>query len=153
MLVKELSTESRRKLSAFSFKKDLDINQEMLGGNTLWGFYSFTPLMYAAFQGDLKLVKELIENGADLNKKDDFFDYTALMWAASKGHDKMVDYLLKSGADATYKTIANGKPQNAYSMSKKSPCCSVMGFWQRAKETLGMADFDNTCRLLYAYRK
>lgn len=152
MLIKELSIESKKKLSTFCFKENLDINQELQGGNALWGFYSFTPLMYAAFQGDLNLVKELVEKGADLNKKDEFFDSTALMWAASKGQNKIVEYLLKSGADATYRSNSFGKPQNAYSLSKKSSCCSVMGFWQRTKETLGLADFDNTQRLLTPFK-
>ena len=153
MLIKNLSNAAIKKLSAFGFNKNSDINHERQGGNALWGWFSFTPLMYAAYQGHMDLVKELVMNGAILNLKDESFEFTALMWAAHAGKDKVVKYLLDGGADSTYKCNYQGKLRDAYSLAKKESCCSIVGFWQRAQKVLGTADFDNTRSILYSRRK
>ena len=155
MLIRNLSNEAIKKLAAFGFSKNSDINHEQEGGNALWGWYSFTPLMYAAYQGDILLVKELVINGADLNRKDEFFSFTALMWAADAGRDKVVEHLLKAGADSTHTSKYRDKDVDAYSLSKnkQGSCCSIIGFWHKAQKVLGTADFDNTCELLNSYRK
>ena len=87
MLIKNLSNKAIKKLSAFGFDKNSSINHERQNGNALWGWRSFTPLMYAAYRGDIDLVKELIINGADLNIKDELSEFTALMWAAYAGEE------------------------------------------------------------------
>jgi ankyrin repeat protein len=153
MLIKNLSNEAIKKLSAFGFNKTSSINHERQGGNALWGWLSFTPLMYAAYRGDIDLVKELIINDADLNIKDEFFEFTALMWAAYAGRDKVVKHLLDKGADFRHQSEYQGKLRDAYSLSKKESCCSMVGFWQRAEKVLGTADFDNTRSILNSYQK
>ena len=153
MLIKNLSIAAIVKLLAFGFTKEWNINDERQGGNASYGWFSFTPLMYAVYQGDLPLVKELIENKADLEKKDELFNFTALMWAALRGRYKVVSYLLTEGADIKHKAEWNGKMQDAYMLSKKEKCCSLIGFWQRAQKTLGIADIDKAHKVIISYRK
>lgn len=148
MLISELSPKSIKKLSQFGFRDNADINGEQEGGNACYGWFSFTPLMYAAYQGEADLALELIEKGAKLNEKDNFFAYTALMWAAWAGRDKVVEHLLKAGADSTYEAITRRESDSAYSLSKKESCCSIIGFSQRIKKIIGTADFDHTREML-----
>jgi len=57
-----------------------------------------TPLMRAAFEGDLDTVIRLLGEGADPNTRDAGGD-TALMFAAMRGHLAVVEALLARGAD------------------------------------------------------
>ncbi|PJD93952.1 MAG: hypothetical protein CK424_01480 [Legionella sp.] len=153
ILLHELSNESKNKLttSPFDFKENEDIDQSCMGGNAFYFYTDITPLMYAAYSGDLALTKELVECGADLNKIDNQFNRSALMWASRYGRDKVTEYLLIKKADASYIAKARwkeDKDENAYSLSKKDSCCSIFGFWQRAEEVLGKADYDRTRTLL-----
>jgi ankyrin repeat protein len=75
--------------TGFDFDENKDIDQLHQNGSALSGFWCYTPLIYAAVCGDLVLTKELVENGAILDKIDDFFNSTALMWASKYGHDKL----------------------------------------------------------------
>ena len=54
--------------------------------------------MLPSYYGDYKMVKYLIESGADINAKDKN-GWTALMFAARNGYDKIAQLLIKSGAD------------------------------------------------------
>lgn len=59
----------------------------------------WTPLMFAAQQGNLEIVKFLIDCGADLNIQT-IFGYTALMIASlNKSYFNVVLSLIKSGAE------------------------------------------------------
>ena len=55
-----------------------------------------TPLTQAAFRGDIDVVTELLNKGANVNEKDDA--NTALHLAAWEGHDEVVKLLLDRGA-------------------------------------------------------
>lgn len=55
-------------------------------------------LIKAARNGDEKIVKTLLENGANVNHANQF-GYTALMWAANNGHLEIVKTLLANGAN------------------------------------------------------
>lgn len=57
-----------------------------------------TCLQVAAHQGQMAVVKKLLEMGADLNIKDDVGD-TALHYAAFGSHSGIMDVLLGAGAD------------------------------------------------------
>jgi ankyrin repeat protein len=57
-----------------------------------------TPLMHAAFDGELVRVIALLSEGADPNARDSGGD-TALMFAAMCGHLLVVKVLLGHGAD------------------------------------------------------
>jgi ankyrin repeat protein len=57
-----------------------------------------TPLIEAAINGHLSVVKFLVERGADVNKVD-ADGSSALLAAASGGHLPIVEYLIEHGAD------------------------------------------------------
>jgi ankyrin repeat protein len=54
-----------------------------------------TPLMMAAFTGQIEIAKKLVARGASINKS----GWTPLHYAATKGQLEMIRYLLLSGAD------------------------------------------------------
>jgi ankyrin repeat protein len=57
-------------------------------------------LSSAAYNGDLELVKYLVEKNENVYSYDkQFIIWPALMWAAEKEYDNIVDFLLKKGAD------------------------------------------------------
>lgn len=60
-----------------------------------------TPLMIAAWQGSLDLVKLLVENGACINQQDKGNGFTALIKAVYKCNPDVVRYLLDCHADTT----------------------------------------------------
>lgn len=47
--------------------------------------YGQTPLYYASREGHLDTIKLLVENGADVNNKDNLSNQTALFYAAREG--------------------------------------------------------------------
>ncbi|ELK29148.1 Kinase D-interacting substrate of 220 kDa [Myotis davidii] len=63
-----------------------------------------TPLMIAAEQGSLEIVKELIKNGANCNLED-LDNWTALISASKEGHLHVVEELLKCGANLEHRDM------------------------------------------------
>jgi ankyrin repeat protein len=64
-----------------------------------------TPLMWAAKQGRVGVVRLLLERGADVNASDDI-DFTALHYAAVEGHhEEVVCILLSRGADSSRRSV------------------------------------------------
>ncbi|OLE54691.1 MAG: hypothetical protein AUG51_06980 [Acidobacteria bacterium 13_1_20CM_3_53_8] len=62
------------------------------------------PLIKAASENDLAAVKKLIEEGADVSKRDDETETTALDEAVMHGNRDMVRVLLGAGADVNART-------------------------------------------------
>ena len=60
-----------------------------------------TPLMGAAFTGNMDVLKYLVEQGAEINAVN-LTRSTALCVAAQSGHHKVIKYLLKKGADLNH---------------------------------------------------
>jgi len=58
----------------------------------------FTPLLFAAQQGDVESARILLAAGADVNEATEE-DGSALVVAMASGHDEMSLYLLEQGAD------------------------------------------------------
>ena len=58
-----------------------------------------TPLILAAREGNLKNVKDLIANGAQLNQSNDDEKHTPIHDAAAFNHLDVVQYLVEAGAD------------------------------------------------------
>lgn len=58
----------------------------------------FTPLLFAARQGDVASAEALVAAGADVNERTDE-DGTALIVAIASGHEPMALWLLEKGAD------------------------------------------------------
>ena len=65
-----------------------------------------TPLMLAAFRGDLAAVRRLLASGVDVDARDKD-GVTALMFASHKGHLAIVRELLLRGANV-YARAKNG---------------------------------------------
>ncbi len=78
-----------------------DPNEEMRFGRT--------PFKEAARRGDLKMVKILVDGGAEINPRNRG-DGSALLEAAKKGHAKVVEFLLTRGADVRAGTRYDGTP-------------------------------------------
>ncbi|KAH8126241.1 ankyrin repeat-containing domain protein [Trichoderma asperelloides] len=66
----------------------------------------FTKLMVAAYFGHHVLVKLLLQQGADIEAKDDQDNngWTPLLWASIKSHKTVMKLLLEKGADVNAKT-------------------------------------------------
>lgn len=77
-------------ISALLQKGQHDINER--------DFKGYSPLMYAAYHGHVKLVSFLLQNGADPNSTD-FNENTILMGVCFKGHEEIIELLLEAGAN------------------------------------------------------
>jgi uncharacterized protein len=93
--------------------------------------------MLAAFEGNLPLVRRLLEQGADVNARDRDGD-TALMFAAFKGHTAIVGLLLAYGADA------QARAKNGWTARK----AARSGLHQRIVEMLRLAETKQTAAAL-----
>ncbi len=69
------------------------------------------PIHIAAKNGNLDIVKTLIDYYPDLIENKDHFGQTPLLWAASQGHIEMVDYLIERKADLN---MASFNPGHKY---------------------------------------
>jgi ankyrin repeat protein len=58
----------------------------------------FTPLLFAAQQGDIESARMLLAAGADVNEVNEE-DGSALVVASASGHEELALYLLEQGAD------------------------------------------------------
>lgn len=92
-----------------------------------FSFYDMTPLMCACFGEAKYTVKELIENGADVNLANKE-GKTALMYAASRGNMAIIRYLIQSGANRDAKD-KDGKTYQDYAsnVDKRSFGDMVLG--------------------------
>jgi ankyrin repeat protein len=69
---------------------------------------SCTDTLYdAAFEGNIDKVQTLLEEGANINAKDED-GFAALHYATLEGHPDIVEILLENGADVNAKT-KNGR--------------------------------------------
>ena len=66
-----------------------------------------TPLMRAALDGNTESVRELINQGADINRRDDS-GRTALMFAVVNRHYETMKLLLEHGADVNARSKQGG---------------------------------------------
>lgn len=58
----------------------------------------FSPLIYASYNGNLKIVKMLLKRNAYIDQQN-IFETTALMYASMLGHYDIVKILLEKGSD------------------------------------------------------
>ena len=69
--------------------------------------HGHTPLMRAALDGNTESVRELINQGADINRRDDS-GRTALMFAVVNRHYETMKLLLEHGADVNARSKQGG---------------------------------------------
>jgi ankyrin repeat protein len=72
------------------------------------GYNEEAPLIHACSEGKFDLVKNLIENGSDVNQKDRA-NLTPIMRAATNGHKSIVKLLVSYGAKITYALLCSVK--------------------------------------------
>ena len=72
---------------------------EKLSGNDIWS---------AAAAGNIRVVKQNLAKGVDINAKDSIFGSTALSSAALFGHTKIIALLLEAGAEVNAKNRDGG---------------------------------------------
>jgi ankyrin repeat protein len=77
--------------------------------NSDFCWYANTPLIKASAYGRIRVVKLLLEKGADVNKHNEGGE-TPLHYAARHGHVKVMEILLDHGADPTKKGTGCGTP-------------------------------------------
>ena len=78
--------------------RQIDVNKTTKSGET--------AVMLAAFNGDLELVKALVNRGADINKP----DWTPLHYAAASGQLSVVQYLVENNAYIDAESPNNTSP-------------------------------------------
>ena len=69
-----------------------------------------SALCDAVRSGDLRVVKEQLANGVDINAEDGEFGITALSWAALLDEAKIAKFLIEKGADVNAKSRDGGTP-------------------------------------------
>ena len=76
-------------------KIDLQVIKELVEEGADIHVYNDQPLEWAICEGHLDIVKFLVEKGANIHAKNDF----VFRWAAAKGYLSLVKYLVNKGAD------------------------------------------------------
>lgn len=71
--------------------------------------YGRTPLHYAALNGDIERVHQLLRSGANSNSQDDD-GWTPLHFASQECHKPIVEALLQGGADPNISDIHGNGP-------------------------------------------
>jgi ankyrin repeat protein len=69
-----------------------------------------TPLQIAAYNGNVEIVRMLIEAGAKVDAADTQYGFTALASAARNGHVGVIRLLLNAGADPSRKIVDGRTP-------------------------------------------
>ena len=67
-------------------------------------------LLEAAFDEDIKAVKQHLADGADVNAKDKFYGGTSLHHAAKAGQKEIIELLIANGADVNAKDNFGSTP-------------------------------------------
>ena len=78
----------------------------------------------AAAENDLKLIKDYLRRGIDINSRD-FFGCTALICAVAKRAEDVVEFLMESGADWT---VSGQNGLTALGLAKKKKFTDIANF-------------------------
>ena len=78
---------------------------------------SAISIRQAAWDGDIKVVKQHLAAGVDVDEKD-LYGETSLHYAADKGHKEIVELLIANGADVNAKLIYGTTPLDSTNNKK-----------------------------------
>lgn len=113
--------------------------------------YHYTPLAYAAYQGNERVVRFLIERGANVNsdaRDGGTYVNTPLMMAAIQGHERIARSLLRAGADADVRVYGG---HTAAEFAAKYNHKSLADLLLCAQREYGVASSGPHCRQLLGY--
>lgn len=144
MKLTELSRTSRNQLFSAKFNLDTEIN-EIQTYMDAFGYFEYAPLHYAAMTGDLALIQELCNNGADIDMVAPYHDQTPLTWAAQSGKASAVKLLIQLGAK-----LDKSIPIHATSGDTDRIVCSIK---QRELAQQEATDHQKPSCLLYCFEK
>ena len=96
-----------------------------------------SPLHDAAKRGDVETARKLIEQGADVNGKDDEYGNTPLFYAAHKGKKDVAEFLIAKGADVNAKTNMYRTPLH---VAAKDTIVVVDGLGNTARDDIATID-------------
>lgn len=120
-------------------------------GANLENDYYYTPLAYAAYQGNERVVAFLIQRGARVNasaQQGGSYVNTPLMMAAIQGHERIARMLLRAGADADVRVYGG---HNATELAAKHNHQALAQLLQCAQKQYGAAPFGPQCRQILGY--
>ena len=113
--------------------------------------HQYTPLAYASYRGNERMVRYLIERGAKVNggaAQGGTYINTPLMMAAIQGHENIVRTLLRAGADADVRVFGG---HTAAEFAAKHNHRTLAQLLQCAQRQYGAAPFGANCRSLLGY--
>ena len=113
--------------------------------------HHYTPLAYASYRGNERIVRYLIERGAQVNagaSQGGTYINTPLMMAAIQGHEPIVRTLLRAGADADVRVYGG---HTAAEFAAKHNHRGIAQLLQCAQRQYGVAPFGANCRALLGY--
>ena len=101
----ELDNESQIAMSNALGSGDIKVVQKFLkdGVDVNNTYFAWSGLQIAANHNQMKMVKFLIDHGADVNYTHPVTRMTALSMAAFNGNEELVKYLISKGADVNAK--------------------------------------------------
>ena len=113
--------------------------------------YHYTPLAYAAYQGNERVVRFLIEKGARVDAdagNGGTYVNTPLMMAAIQGHENIVRSLLRAGADADIRVYGGHTAAEFAAKYNHNGLAQVL---QCAQRQYGVGATGSRCRQLLGY--
>jgi ankyrin repeat protein len=113
--------------------------------------HQYTPLAYAAYQGNERVVRFLLDRGARVNAfANDGGTYinTPLMMAAIQGHESIARSLLRAGADADVRVYGG---HTAAEFAAKYNHRDLAQLLLCAQRQYGVAAFGAQCRALLGF--
>ena len=93
-----------------AFRGDVSEVVQLLDGGMPVDSFDGIALQQAARFNRTDVIHELLQRGADVNKRDRYFGRTALHWSAMNNNTDAIRLLLRNGASTTIKEIWGRTP-------------------------------------------
>lgn len=95
-----------------------------------------TPVLWAAFEGQLEALRVLVGKGGDPNKAD-IYGNTALHLASARGHFSCVVFLVKFGCNLYYVDVDNHSAKDLAAINNHN---EILNYLDAALTHLEMTD-------------